>query len=208
MSTTHYRIVSLGLAVVFILAACAPAPAPATPDQAQIQSQISTAVAGTVAAQQSATAAAQPPASSTPETLPATVTPVLPTATPFVIATSTSFSAPGNGSGSGSTKPKYACDVIRQRPFDNSIFHGGDPFDIKWTIVNTGTATWPAGTDFTYFSGPKMTTATFLELPEMKSGDQYAVRFDANAPTQKGFNVMTWKVQGGFCYPYVAIIVK
>jgi hypothetical protein len=208
MTFKIHRTISFTLAVAFILAACAPAPAPATQDASQIEAQIAAAVAATVSAQQTEIAAAQPEASSTPETIPATNTPVLPTATPFVIATATSFSSGGGGGGGGSTKAKYACDVIHQRPYDNSTFRRGDPFDIKWTIVNTGTATWPAGTDFQYFSGPKMTTTTFLELPEMKPGDQYDVRFDANAPDAKGFQVMTWKVQGGFCYPYVAIVVE
>ncbi len=196
---------SLLLAAVFVLAACAPAPAPtvqSTPDL----NQIATAVAATVMAGQTATAAAQPPASPTFVPLP-TDTPIIPTATPFVIVTATSSGSSGGG-GSGTTKPAYACDVIRQRPFDNSTFHPGDDFDVKWTIVNTGTATWPAGTDFKYLSGPHMVGQTFLELPEMKPGAQYSVVWDGNAPDAKGFQVMTWIVQGGFCYPYVAIIVE
>lgn len=197
---------SLLLAAIFILAACAPAPAPSpTQDTGQLQDQIATAVAATVIAGQTATAAAQPPATAT--NLPPTETPVLPTATPFVIVTSTSSGSSGGGGG-GTVKPAYACDVIRQRPFDNSTFHPGDDFDVKWTIVNTGTATWPSGTDFKYFSGPHMVSQTFLELPEMKPGAQYSVVWDGTAPDAKGFQVMTWIVQGGFCYPYVAIVVE
>ena len=203
MPKTH-SIVSLVLAAAFLLAACAPAPTP-TQDLTDITDQVSTAVAATVAAGQTATAAAVPPATETPVPLDtATATPVLPTATPFVVPTSTSYSNTGGG---GVTRYKYSCDIVRQRPFDNSEFKPGDDFDIKWTIVNTGTATWPAGTDFKYFSGPKMTSAGLLELPEMEPGDQYSVAFDANAPSEKGLHVMTWIVQGGFCYPYVAIIV-
>ena len=53
-----------------------------------------------------------------------------------------------------------------------------------------------------------MVSQTFLELPEMKPNAQYSVVWDASAPDAKGFQVMTWIVQGGFCYPYVAIIVE
>ena len=207
MTLKTYRIVSLLLTAAFLLAACSPAPAPTAPtvDLTDIANQVSTAVAGTIAAQQTGTAAAQPPTETPAPNIPPTITPVLPTATPFVVPTATSYSS--SGGGSGSTTAKYACDIIRQRPLDNSEFKPGDDFDIKWTIVNTGTATWPAGTDFKYFSGPKMTSAGALELPQMKPGDQYSVAFDARAPSEKGFQVMTWSVQGGFCYPYVAIIV-
>ncbi len=198
---------SLLLAAAFLLAACAPAPAPsvqATPDLGQI----ATAVAATIMAGQTATAAAQPSPTPTLMVEPPTATPIIPTATPFVIVTATSSGNGGGGGGGTTTKPAYACDVIHQRPFDNSTFHPGDDFDLKWTIVNTGTATWPAGTDFKYLSGPHMVGQTFLELPEMKPGAQYSVVWDGNAPDAKGFQVMTWIVQGGFCYPYVAIIVE
>jgi hypothetical protein len=42
----------------------------------------------------------------------------------------------------------------------------------------------------------------------MDPGDQYDIVFDAKAPMEKGFHVMTWVVDGPTCYPYVAIIVK
>jgi hypothetical protein len=86
----------------------------------------------------------------------------------------------------------------------------GDTFDIKFTIKNTGTKTWPAGYDLTYFSGPNMAPAfpAVIELPEMKPGDLFAVGpYDATAPAEKGLHVMTFKLQGGFCWPYIAINV-
>lgn len=206
MISRTYRLACFVLAVALLLAACAPAAATPTVDLTDIADRVYTSVAATVAAGQTSTAAAlPPPATETPVPVEAaTATPVIPTATPFVVPTSTSYSNTGGG---GVTRYKYACDIIHQRPFDNSEFRPGDPFDIKWTIVNTGTATWPAGTDLKYFSGPKMTTAGIQELPEMEPGDQYSVVFDANAPAEKGFHVMTWIVQGVYCYPYVAIIV-
>lgn len=187
-----------------LIAACVPTQP--TPDPGDIQSQIQTSVALTVAAQGTQTAAAQPPVTmtftptNTPFVIPS-VTPVLATPTPFVIS-------PPSGGGGTSPQAKYACDVIT-RPFDNTKFNSGAHFDIKWTIVNTGSATWDAGLDLIYFSGPHMASPeTTIELPKVKPGESYYVNLDGTAPNAKGFHVMTWKLQGGWCFPYIAIIVK
>ena len=206
------------LALVLLVAGCVPG-AP-TPSPEEIAAQVATSVAMTVQAQAemakavAETVAAQQPAA-TPTTeqtddsaaIP-TLTPVLPTATPIVIVPPASG---GSGSGGGSTAPaQYACDIIHQRPFDNSVFRKNDPFDVKWTIVNTGTATWPLGYDLAYFSGPHMIqNPVIVQLPEMKPGAQFVVPvFDAFATSDTGFKVETWKLEGGFCYPYIAINVK
>jgi hypothetical protein len=170
----------------------------------QAQDQIDNAVAQTVQAQASPTAVASftPTLTSTPVLFP-TLTPIVATVTPIPV------SGGGGGGGGGTTKPQYACDIIHQRPFDNSeIIHGGD-FDIKWTILNTGTKTWDPGVDVKYYSGPQMTSVTRVEITKaMKPGDQFDIVLDAVAPEKKGFQVMTWTVDGKYCYPYVAIIVK
>ena len=204
------RLAFITLATAVLAVACGPGQPP--PDVDDIVHDVETSVAATVYAIQTGTAAAQPPvtATFTPTfTLTATFTPAVPSATPFVITPPTSSGGGGGGGGGGSTTATYSCDPdIGKRPRDNSEYAPGDDFDIKWTILNTGTATWPDGTDLTYFSGPMMTGAAGLELPALKPGDSYSVVFDAQAPMQSGFHVMTWKVQGGFCYPYVAIRVK
>lgn len=207
------RILSIFLAGLFLLAACAPAQATQSPQE--IQNQISTAVAMTVEIQSLQTQAAQAslptftPVPSPTLVLDFTPTPVVPTATPFVIVPPTSSSSGSGGGGGGSvSQSKYSCDPdTGKRPRDNAEYRPGDSFDVKWTIINTGTATWPAGTDLKYWSGPKMTSASLVQLPELKPGDKYSIVFDANAPAEKGFQVMTWNV-GGWCYPYVAIVVQ
>lgn len=195
-----FIVLALGLT-----AACVPAQSPE-----QIQAQIQTSVALTVAVQATQTAAAQPAATMTltPTSIPLVIpslTPVLASPTPFVISPPSSG---GGGGGGASPQAKYACDVIT-RPFDNTEFAKGASFDIKWTIVNTGTATWDAGLDLAYFSGPHMASPEVtIELPKVKPGESYYVTLDGTAPTTKGFQVMTWKLQGGWCFPYIAIIVK
>ena len=210
MKTVPHDSRKLMLAVVgmaLLLGACAPG---MTPEQ--IQALVQESVAQTVEAQNKmGTAVAQtveamsPPSTATP--LPTlallnlpTLTPGIPTVTPFVIS---SGGGGGGGSGAGA---KWACDVWT-RPFDNTEYSPGDPFDIKWVITNTGTETWEAGKDLEWLSGEKMAANPGVELPELKPGKSYTFTSDANVPLEKGFYVMTYKVEGGFCYPYVAIYV-
>lgn len=200
-----------------LLAACAPGQSPeqiqaqvqtGVAMTMQVQNQIGTSVALTVDSQ----SAAQPlgTATLTPTEISAvipTFTPILPTTTAFVAAPPVNTG--GSGGSGGNSKPNYDCDPdIGKRPFDNSVFNHGDKFDVKWTILNTGSQTWAAGKDFSYYSGPQMTTTTFVQLPEVKPGGTFSVVFDAKAPSTPGHYVMTWKLEGGFCWPYVAIDVK
>ncbi len=201
------------LAIVFLLSACIPGAIAegATIDATQAAQLVETAVAqaldaqatqlAEVAPQATATLVPVEEATNTPEPIPPTLT-LIPTL-PVVISTPTTVVIVGSG-----PVPEYDCDPdIGKRPYDHQEFRPGDSFDIKWTIENTGTATWPAGYDLKYHSGPTMTTHGRVQLGEVKPGETVSVVFDANAPAEKGFQVMTWNI-GGFCYPYVAINIK
>ena len=204
------------ISLAFLLAACLPGQSPQ-----DVQGQVETAVAQTMQAQQqiqnsvAQTVEAQAPqASPTTDAAAAatsTSTPILfPTLTP-IVATVTPITVPssGGGGGGGVAKAAFSCDIIHQRPFDNTEINHGADFDIRWTILNNGTKTWDPGTDVKYVSGPHMTTGTLVEIPvSMKPGDQYSIVMDGTAPEERGFQVMTWVVQGQACWPYVAIIVK
>jgi len=211
-----YRSLIILLAFILLLAGCAPATQP-TPSPEEVANQVATSVALTVQVQNAEatflaetekakmpTEEPEPTATEEPEPTPTPVKP--PTATPIVIVPTSG----SGGGGGGPSKPQYACDIIHQRPFDNTVFRRNDPFDVKWTIVNSGTDTWPAGYDLIYLSGPRMIqNPVLIQLPEMKPGAQFVVPvFDALAPNEKGFHVETWKLEGGFCYPYVAIKVE
>lgn len=210
MKQTIKQILVTVLAAAFLLSACAPSQA-ATPNAAEVENLVSTAVALTVESQNLETAQAIPPATETPlpTAVPAvldTPTAVLPTATPFVIVPPTT--APVGGGGVTTTRPEYQCDIIHQRPYDYSVFRPNDPFDIKWTIVNTGTRTMHAGLDVKYNQGPQLTGTTLIELPELDPGEQFPIILDAVAPDREGTYIMTFIVEGGLCYPYVAIKVE
>jgi hypothetical protein len=198
-----------------LLASCAPAPVAPTLDPAEVQQQIQESVALTVAAQSVQTEQAQaliPESTNTPlptqteaGVLP-TETPLPPTATPFVIVPATITPGAG-GSAATAVVREYNCSVISQSPADNSYWKPNKDFDIRWTIVNTGTKAWPAGLDLKYFSGPSMATPTRVELPAMKPGDQFEVILDAVTPAKEGYHIMTWTIDGQFCYLYIAINV-
>jgi hypothetical protein len=212
MSASRKQLLLGVMAVIVLLSACQPAPP--TQDPSDVENQVATSVALTVAAQNAQTqAAVSPTPEATNTTLPTQTsdvppspTPILPTDTPIVLPTVTSS---GGGVGNGTTTQReFACDTIRRRPFDNTIFRPGDKFDIKWTIVNTGTKTMVAGLDLKYNSGTQMTSRTRVELPELKPKAQFAVDFDAVAPNKEGTYIMTFVVEGQLCFPYVAIIVE
>lgn len=212
MSPSTKKFLFAAIALILLLAACAPAQPTLSADD--IANQVATSVALTVAAQNAQTQAAAslvPPATNT--TLPTQTeavvpspTAILPTAT--VVALPTSSSGGGGGGGGTVTKADYACNAISRRPYDYQIFHPNDEFDIKWTIVNIGKKTMAAGLDLKYNSGPKLTTTERVELPELKPGDEYVVDFDAVAPEKEGRYIMNFVVEGQLCYPYTAIIVE
>ncbi len=210
MKQSTQRIFFSALAVVFLLSACLPTQAE-TPDPVEIENQIATSVALTVASQNLETEQAAPPETNTPTPTdtPAVIdtpTPILPTATPFVIVSATSV--PSGGGGGTVVQADYDCDVHSRRPFDYQIFKPGDEFDVRWTIVNTGRRTLRAGLDLHFSAGDQFISVNRVELPELEPGEDVTVAFDAVAPERPGNYIMTYIVEGGLCYPYAAITVE
>jgi hypothetical protein len=209
MNQSARQVLCSAMAAIFLLGACVPAQPTAEPtqDTQAIENQVATSVVLTVAAQNTQTAAAIPPATNTPlptqtEAVVSSPTAILSTATSLVLPTVAS------GGGGTTTKPEYACAVVRRVPADNTVFLPNKTFDIKWTILNTGTKTMQAGLDVKYQDGTLLATTSRAELPELKPGAQYTVDFDGVAPKKEGFHVMTFVVEGGLCYPYVVIKVE
>ena len=216
------RLAASLLAIPLLLAACAPAVVP-TADLELIEEQVATSVAMTVEAQgQIATSVAQtvaaqetePPVEPTetpsPVPPPATNTPVLPTATPLSTSGSSSGGS-GSGGGGGYSSAKLSCDIIRQRPIDNTEYKRTNTFDVTFAILNNGTETWEAGKDLVLLGNPGQALLNppgTIELPRMEPGDVFTVGpFDAQAPDDPGRYVIDFKLEGGFCYPYVAFYV-
>ncbi len=220
-----YRFTYIVFIAAFLLSACLPTGAAdngSTIDATQAAQLIETAVAQALDAQATQIAESVPQATATYIMLeptntaipaPATLTPVA-TITPLVLVpTATATYTSGGG---GSYVPEYQCALISIQPPPNasSVFSKGGTFDINITIKNTGTATWPAGYDLIFYDSVNSTNMApgfpaLLELPEVKPGDTYSFGpYDGIAPNEKGHHVMTFKLEGGFCWPYVAIDVK
>lgn len=216
------RLVLITFLLAALIAACGPAAvaSPAAPQA--VQGQVETLVAQTMQAQQTQqavqdaiyTAVAQTlTAQPTATPLPPTATPlptqplVLPTLTPVILPTFTS--AP---SGGGYVTPSpYSCAVLNKTPADNTVFKPNKDFDVKFWLKNTGTRRWDAGTDLLFSHGTNMLTSnTIYELPNdvLPGGKVGPFIFDAKSPNTEGTYVMVFKLQGGFCYPYVRIVVR
>lgn len=221
MANHMKRILFTALGIIFLLSACLPQ-AQATPNPVDVANQVATSVALTVSAAQAQTQAAQPIATNTTlptqtEAAPPSPTPLIPSATAFVLVAPTPtivVSSGGGGGGGGAPVPTspYACTPVNNEPRDLTVFKKGKEFDIVWTIVNTGTKTIPAKHDIKYFSGTKLMkdpTYTVREFGvDLKPGDSIKIIIDAIAPDKKGKHVMTWRVEGDMCFPYIAIIVE
>lgn len=213
MRSSIKKILFSAIALVVLLSACLPTQP--TQNAIDVANQVATSVALTVAAQNAQTQAAQSPT-------PVVTNTMLPTQTEAVLASPTPLEPPtaipsptkvpssgGGGGGGGTTvKQKYACNPFPRKPADGTIFKPNDEFDIKWTIVNTGTSTMRAGLDVKYNLGTKLTSTTFVELPELDPGDQYVIVLDAQAPDKEGTYTMAFVVEGGLCYPYTTIVVE
>ncbi len=206
------QVAGIVLALVLFIGACLPAAPEQQEQQVQntpaldTQSQINTAVAQTIEAQnQIATAVALTTEAQYTATPTATLF-TIPTLTPFIVLTPTT--KPSGGSGGVPAKADYACDIIRLRPTAYTEINRGQDFDIKMTVVNTGTRSWYQGYDLKYAGGAVMTTVTHVELPAMAPGAKHEVIIDATAPAERGNQTMTWTVEGRLCFGYVVITVK
>jgi hypothetical protein len=208
------QVAGIMLVLALFISACLPAATGQSEQQGQqvqntptldTQSQINTAVAQTIEAQgQIATAVAlttEAQYTATPTATPFTI----PTLTPFVVITPTTKPS---GGGVATAKPTYACNIIRLRPTAYAEYNRGQDFDIRMTVVNTGTQSWYQGFDLKYTGGTVMSSVTHVELPAMAPGDKYEVVLDAAAPTEYGDHTMTWTVEGRLCFGYVTITVK
>ncbi|MDP1547422.1 MAG: NBR1-Ig-like domain-containing protein [Anaerolineales bacterium] len=202
------------IALVFLVAACLPAQqAPA-----DVQSQVNTAVAQTLEANnlmaEAATQTMNAQVSAASPTLAFTLT-LEPTFEPILIITdtplpptftSTPFPPPPPAQ---STSKPYSCFVSTLSPSLYEEIKADSNFEIKWSVKNTGTRAWDSGVDVKYAGGVQMTNATRVEIPVgLQPGQSYKISLNAKAPKGTGVRQMTWIVEGQMCYAQVVITVK
>ena len=195
-----------GLGVILLLSACIPATAqPAGPSAEEMKAMIETSVVLTVSAHETEVVASFSPTPLPTDTPSPTPTLAFPSLTPYPTPTQI---IPGGGV--PPTPSEYACAVVNKSPADNSVFKPKKDFDIKFYLRNIGTIRWDKGADLLFHGGTNMlTTHTAYELPRVEPGETVGpFFFDARSPNKAGAFTMTFKVQGGFCYPYIKIVVQ
>ena len=200
------RILMTSLILPLLLAACMPAAAqPTGPSAEEVRAMVSTTVALTVSARETEIVASWSPTPLPTETPLPTPTLAFPSLTPFPSST-----PHYTGGGYLPTPSEYECVVLNKLPADNSLFKPKKDFDIRFYLRNSGTKRWDKGMDLLYHSGTNMLIGDpIYELPQVAPGGMVGpFVFDAKSPNKAGTFVMTFKVQGGFCYPYIRIIVK
>ncbi len=204
--------------IALLVAGCAPAAQPTT-DPNQVRDIVSTSVALTLAAEQTAQAAQASntplPTNTTEPTLTSlpTDTPVIPTLVVVPTATNTPFvPAGGGGGGPAPTPSPYQCQWVKQKPADWTVFKPGVDFDMVWTVKNTGTKNWePTDIDLMYLRGQKM--QTFFDLTDLpalvKPGQTIDLLVDMIAPKTPGNYSATWTLKGTheFCTLTISITV-
>jgi hypothetical protein len=204
------------LTISVFIGACLPA-APSAQQAPQVQntqslqdsqSQINAAVAQTIEAQDQIETAVALTTEAQYTPTPTATEFSIPTLTPFVVSTPTNRPSGGSGGGSAPAKADYSCDIILLRPRAYAVFHRGQEFDIKMTVVNNGARAWYQGFDLKYAGGPKFSPVTHVELPAMAPNARHEVVLDAIAPAERGDQTMTWTVEGRICFGYVTIRVE
>ncbi len=151
---------------------------------------ITTAVALTVAAQNTAQANTETPA--TAPTLIATQTPLKfsPTLTP--LAPIASPTLPGN-------KPKSECaksSLISETIPDGTIYRPGEQFTKTWEIQNVSTCTWDTSYKIIFWNGDVLGGGFVYNLPQITPpGGIVPISLVLKAPTTEATYTSEWKLQ-------------
>jgi hypothetical protein len=223
MNTNKKHIHQMLLVIAIVMLSCTSTLSPALPTQAPGSIETYIAMTYDVIATQTAaflpsttpTASLTPLPSNTPTETP-TLTPTVifildtvtssPTFTP--IPTDTPVESPTPKSGGGTEE--YQCAVISTSPETIKVKKS---FDGKWTVKNTGTKDWGAGSvDYIYLSGAEIHDhATYDLKTSVNAGDTATIIVDMTAPKKAGYYTTTWSLRTGnleFCRMPLTIYVS
>ena len=131
-----------------------------------------------------------------------------PTFTPTITLTPTRTATPTLTS---TPTPAYACDTINERPVYGAAIKRGKSFKVGFTIVNTGTSVWPEETELILAANPYGTIDSPIPLkkiPRLQPGATIDIGpYDAKAPDQLGYYVVSFTLGDGSCNPYISFNV-
>lgn len=219
------------LTFIFVMIAAACAPSLTSPAESSLpEGALETSVAATVDAMvNEEIGMIETNVAATVQAIP-THTP-LPTATAELIVVEVTSTPVDDGSGAqftvtpivsnpsspGTSKPlprEYACSVYSQSIKDWTAMEPRQDFDMRWTILNTGTKAWTmSGTDYKFVRGEKMHRyGDIFDLPkDVGPGGKINLVIDMEAPSAPGTYVTYWGLANGsqhFCQFYLIITVK
>lgn len=219
MRTKFVKTTLMLVGILILLTGCtgqAPVLPTAVPTQvidlAATANALRTEVAGEIAAQLTSTALAMPTNTEVPTAtaIPDTATPA-PSLTPSV-ATATAIPTIRIITVYPTFTPTvgpYQCQVTNQSIGYGMKIGRGNEFDGRWTIKNTGTKDWNAGTaDLVYISGTKMQKrGDSYDIDKgLDTGDSMDVIVDMFAPRDTGFYHADWAVRmDGTVMCYLAV---
>lgn len=107
--------------------------------------------------------------------------------------------------------PVYECNFISLMPDEGAKIRREQAFKIKFLLVNSGKTVWPENLELTLASNPGQTLDPALKpikIPRVQPGDSFTIGpLDAKAPKTVGHYVVSFKLDDGLCWPYVAFEV-
>ena len=180
-----YKILVVMLVGILLMNACGGA--------SQNQSEIATAVAQTVQAQNALTEVASIPT--------ATLIPPTPemTATPGSVEplpTSTNTLAPNPGC-------ILSANLIQEDPPDGKIIKPGESFLKTWSLQNTGTCTWDKTYKLVYWDGELLGGSVAYPLPVVVApGETKDITILLQAPASEGTYRGFWRLKSPWGYDY------
>lgn len=108
---------------------------------------------------------------------------------------------------------KLACALVKRSPSDGTIFSPRNKFTARWTIKNTGTASWKKGLFYyRYLGGDKFHDRGEYDIKTiLDPGETIVLNVEMYAPKSAGSYQTTWVVgtdSGGLCKMTLAIVVE
>jgi hypothetical protein len=147
---------------------------------AQTESEIATAVAQTVQAQNSLTKVSALPTLTPAPTLPST-------ATPESDLTNTPVPASNPGC-------VASAELVAESPPDETLLSPGEYFWKTWTFLNTGTCYWNASYNLVFWDGEQMGGLTSYPFSdETAPGETYDISIYLQAPVIEGIASGLWR---------------
>lgn len=175
------------LALALLLSACGGA--------SQNQSEIATAVAQTVQAQNSLTQVVGLPTSTLVPSMPSlemTATP----GTDIILPTATNTLAPNPGC-------TLSANLVQEDPPDGTLLKPGESFLKTWWLQNTGTCTWDSTYKLVYWDGDLIGAAVSYPLPVVVApGETKEIAILLQAPAEEKQYRGYWRLKSPWGYDF------